>query len=436
MALLKPRRSLALALLALSIVGVIVLYGVISRMPPEPPSLASLGHGMSHEAGLAKEVSTERGRYLAIAGNCASCHTVAGGQPYGGGAEFHTPFGVLYSTNISPHPESGIGGWSFEDFYRSMKHGVRPDGANLYPAFPYTSFAKMSDEDIASLYLYLQTVEPVNQPARENALRFPFNQRAMLTFWKLLFHDADTFAPDPNQSDAWNRGAYLVEGVAHCGACHTPRNALGAERRDLALTGGVYMDKVKFGGYRQWSAVNLTPHETGLAAWSEDDIVAYLRFGQNEHTVVHGPMNKVVVDSTHHLSDEDLRAMAIYLKSIPPNAVESDPETNEEVLAAGKITYTVHCGSCHLPTGLGDTILGVPMAGNSIVQAPDPATLINVILYGPDVPPPPFLSDRSRMRMYGKRLSDDDIAHVATYLRASFGNRAGPVSPEQVARQR
>lgn len=421
---LKWRRPISFVMLALVIVGAVLLYGLFWKKPAGPASLDSY------------EASVEHGQYLAIAGNCASCHTAQGGARYGGGVEFHTPFGLLYSTNITPDPETGIGHWSFEDFYHSMKHGTRPDGENLYPAFPYTSFAKMSDEDIASLYLYFQTVDAVYQPAKKNAMPFPFNQRFMLTFWKGLFHDAEPFEADPEESEEWNRGAYLVEGVAHCGACHTPRNALGAERHDLALTGGVYMDRVKFGGYREWSAVNLTPADTGLALWSEEDIVDYLRDGQNEHTVIHGPMNKVVMGSTHHMTDEDLRAIAVYLKNVPARSQISETVIDEEVLAAGKITYTVHCGSCHLPTGLGSDIMGVPLAGNSLVQAPDPATLINVILYGPDLPPPPFLSDRSRMKMYGKRLSDEDIANVSTYIRSSFGNNAGAVSPEQVGRQR
>lgn len=424
MAFFKLRRSISFSLVILIVIGVVLLYGLFVKKPAGPAPLDNY------------QASIEAGRYLAIVGNCASCHTVGGGEPYAGGVEFHTPFGLLYSTNISPDPETGIGNWSFEDFYISMKHGIRPDGANLYPAFPYTSFAKMSDDDIASLYLYLQTVDPVDQPARDNEMPFPFNQRITLTFWKALFHDASAMEGNPSESDEWNRGAYLVESVAHCGACHTPRNALGAERHDLALTGGVHMDRVKLGGYRKWSAVNLTPADTGLAAWSADDIVNYLKHGQNKHTVIHGPMNKVVMGSTHHMADEDLRAIAVYLKGIPARAQKSGAVVAEEAIAAGKTTYTVHCGSCHLPTGLGSAILGVPLAGNSLVQAPDPSTLINVILYGPDLPPSPFLSDRSRMKMYGKRLSDEDIANVATYIRSSFGNNAAIVTPEQVKAQR
>jgi mono/diheme cytochrome c family protein len=398
---------------------------------------ALLPSGSRHQpAALAElDASAERGRYLARAGNCATCHTAEGGEPYAGGLVFHTPFGLLYSTNITSDRETGIGDWPFEDFYRSVKEGVRPDGTHLYPAFPYTDFAKLTDADIASLYLYFQDVAPVNSPAPENELVFPFDQRALLYLWKKLFHDPETFVPDPGQSAQWNRGAYLVEGAGHCGACHTPRNALGAEQTSLALTGGTYMDKVLFGYYRPWSGVNLTPHAAGLATWEENDIVSYLRDGVSRNAVVHGPMRDVVMNSTRHLAEEDLRAMAVYLKGIPANAQPPGPAPSEEALAAGEIVYTVHCGSCHLPTGEGDEGLGVSLVGSPIVTAPDPASLVNVILYGPHLPPR-LVVDRSRMKMFGKRLSDEDIASVASYVRHEFGKGAGSVEPGLVNAQR
>jgi mono/diheme cytochrome c family protein len=393
------------------------------RLPP-PPDIGRL------------HASVDKGRYLATVANCVSCHTAKGGAPFAGGVEFRTPFGVMYSTNITGDAETGIGGWSFGDFYQSMKHGVRPDGTHLYPAFPYTSFARMTDADIASIYLYMKTIEPVPAPARPNELKFPYNLRIALQPWKKLFHDADTFVPDAAQSSDWNRGAYLVQGPGHCGACHTPRNVLGAERDERALTGGVLMDEVSPGKFREWSAVNLTPTQRGLAAWSADDIVAYLKKGENERAVVHGPMNEVVMNSTRYLDQADAYAIASYLKGISANTVNAPRPPNSKQLAAGEIAYTVHCGTCHLPTGLGDQVLGVSLAGNAIVQAADPASLINVILYGPDLPPPPFVAERTRMKPFGKRLSAEDIADLATYLRANFGNQAGPVTANQVMRQR
>lgn len=409
---------------ALALIGCSVAYAYLST--PERHRPGAIGD---------YNASLEQGRYLALAGNCATCHTAEGGEPYAGGVEFHTPFGLLYSTNITMDRASGIGNWSFEDFYASVKHGVRPDGSHLYPAFPYTDFAQLTDEDIASLFLYLQTITPVATPALENDLRFPFDQRPLLAGWKALFHDAATFEPDPQQSPEWNRGAYLVEAAGHCGACHTPRNALGAERESLALTGGSYMDKVRFGYHRQWSGVNLTPHEAGLAAWSVDDIVAYLREGVSGNAVVHGPMREVVMNSTRHLTDEDLRAMAVYLKGIPPRAQPAGAPPGAAILAAGETVYTVHCGSCHLPSGEGDAGLGVSLVDSPIVRAPDASSLLNVILYGPHLPPR-LVVDRSRMKMFGKRLSNEDIASVASYVRSEFGSGAGGVTPAQVNAQR
>jgi mono/diheme cytochrome c family protein len=382
------------------------------------------------------DASAERGHYLATIGNCQTCHTQRGGQAFAGGVRFQTPFGVLYSTNITADKEAGIGSWSFEDFYRSMKVGVRPDGTHLYPAFPYTSFAKLTDADIASIYLYVKTIAPVHSTPKGNELRFPFNLRVGLRAWNKLFHTPVVYVENAAQSAEWNRGAYLVQGVAHCGACHTPRNLLGAERGDEALSGGRFYDEVSRGKYREWFAVNLTPAKTGLAAWSAASIASYLRTGQCEHAVVHGPMNDVVTNSTRYLSDADVQAIARYLKEIPAVGDETTPKASQRQLVAGEIAYTVHCGTCHLPTGLGDEVLGVTLAGSAIVQAADPSSLINVVLHGPHLPPPPFVSDRTRMKAFGKRLSDEEIAALATYMRANFGNHASSVTAEQVNRQR
>ena len=391
---------------------------------PVPPNLGSL------------DASAEKGRYLATVSNCASCHTQAGGAPFAGGVAFHTPFGQLHSTNISSDAKTGIGSWSLDAFYRSMKHGVRPDGTPLYPAFPYTDFAKLDDADIVSIYLYLKTIAPVVTEATPNRLKFPFNLRFGLRAWNRLFHDAGTFEPDPTKSPEWNRGAYLVEGPGHCGACHTPRNVLGAERKDLALTGGVLVHEVSPNKPRRWSSVNLTPSSVGLGNWTEQDIVSYLKHGENAHAVVHGPMNEVVMNSTRHLDDADAHAIAIYLKALPEKKQHGGRSPRDAQMKAGEIGYTVHCGTCHLPTGLGDSVLGVSLVNNAIVQAPDPSSLINVILYAPHLPPPPFVSDRTRMKAFGKRLSAQEIADIASYLRASFGNEADAVTATQVERQR
>jgi mono/diheme cytochrome c family protein len=379
--------------------------------------------------------SVERGRYLATIGNCAACHTAPGKPALAGGVKFETPFGLIYSTNITSDVDHGIGSWTYAQFHDSMKHGVRPDGSHLYPVFPYTSFAKLQDEDIASLYAFFRTVEPVAQANGENDLAFPFSNRSLLHFWKRLHHSSAPFQPDRSKSEAWNRGAYLVEGVAHCGACHTPRNPLGGLNERRALHGGVYVDQVATGAYRSWSAPDLTPGPHGLRHWNEKDIALYLTEGKNSHAIVHGPMTEVV-ESTRHLTAADAGAIGTYLKGVAPSAERLDLSMFRPGISAGETVYTVHCGTCHLPDGKGDKVLGVSLAGNALVQAKDPSSLINVILYGPDLPPPPFSTQRTKMKPFGKRLSDEDIAALATYLRSSFGNNASAVSSAQVRRQR
>lgn len=420
----RSRRLVATAAVIVLSTGAIGA-GLLRPGPaPSPPDIGTL------------DASAERGQYLATVSNCRTCHTTGDGEPFAGGVRFQTPFGVLYSTNITTDNATGIGAWSFQDFHASMKHGVRPDGTHLYPAFPYPSFAKLTDTDIASIWLYMQTIEPVSASARENDLGFPYNLRFGLRAWNRLFHDTDTYVEDPARSAEWNRGAYLVQGPAHCGACHTPRNLLGAERDERALSGGTFHDEVAPHKVRQWSAVNLTPSNAGLGQWSTDEIVSYLKEGESARAVVHGPMTEVVMNSTRHLEDADVRAIATYLKEMPALAGSTGRKADKEQLKAGEVTYTVHCGTCHLPTGLGDEVMGVTLAGNAIVQADDPSSLINVVLYGPRLPPPPFISDRTRMKPFGKRLSDEDIANLTTYVRASFGNQAGAVTAEQVKRQR
>jgi mono/diheme cytochrome c family protein len=221
----------------------------------------------------AQKGSVAAGGYLAKIGNCAACHTVPGQAAYAGGVKFKTQFGTLYSTNITPDRRHGIGKWTFGQFHKAMKHGLRPDGAHLYPAFPYTSFAKMTDADIASLYLYFRSIGAVAQENRPNQMSFPFGNRPLLYFWNRLFHDHDGFRPGRARSPQWNRGGYLVEAVAHCGACHTPRNVLGALDEAQALHGGIYVDQVARGAYRQWAAVDLTPGPHGLARWSKKEII-------------------------------------------------------------------------------------------------------------------------------------------------------------------
>jgi mono/diheme cytochrome c family protein len=379
----------------------------------------------------------QRGKYLARAGNCGACHTRGNGELFAGGAAFDTPFGRMYSANLTPDADTGIGTWTSEQFLKSLRTGVRPNGEHLYPVFPYTAFTKITDEDDAALFAYLTSIPAVRSLVPENDMSFPFNQRWLMFIWKALFFDKGPYRSDAAKSAEWNRGAYLVTGLAHCSACHSPRNFLGAERSGMAMTGGVYMDRVQGGASRPWSAPNLTPASNGLAAWSVDEIAAYLKTGTNSYVETFGPMNEVITKGTQYLSDTDVHAMATYLKGLPPKEGELGSSANNDVLQAGETLYNVNCGTCHQPDGLGAEDSGPRLAGSPVVQASNPASLINSILYGAD---PPGLAPAThtwrQMDAYGDKLSDEEIAELASYLRSAWNNKGGEVKAEQVAKQR
>lgn len=394
----------------------------------------------SEGVGAAGGSAVERGRYLAAAGNCMSCHTREGGAAFAGGVAFATPYGTLYSTNITPDAQSGIGQWSEQQFAEALRQGVRPNGEHLYPAFPYPAFTKLSDADVSALYGYLKTLKPVSAAAPENELSFPYNQRWALGIWKWLYFEEGRFVADAKQSAQWNRGAYLVEGLGHCGACHTPRNFLGAEEAEWALTGATYQDKVE-GKVLDWSASNLTSAHSGLGLWSEEEIGAYLKLGFSARAGVFGPMNEVVVNSTRHLTDRDIQAMATYLKSLPAKEQDSGAPADSEILQAGSLQYDIHCGTCHLPTGLGSSTTGPPLVGSPVTLSPDPASLINVTLYGAQLPhTPPSKQWQARtwqvMEPFGQKLSDEEAAALLSFIRSAWGNKAGEVTADQVAQQR
>jgi mono/diheme cytochrome c family protein len=303
--------------------------------------------------------------------------------------------------------------------------------------FPYTSFTKIADGDVAAIFAYLKSLPAVSAKAPENDLSFPYNQRWLMSLWNKLYFTEGPYRSDAKQSATWNRGAYLVEGLGHCSACHSPRNSLGAESTDEAFTGGVYNDKVPGGAVRPWSAPNLTAAPNGLAGWSVAEIAAYLKTGRNASTVTFGPMNDVIMNSTRHLTDGDLNAMATYLKSLAPKAGELAAAPGESELQAGATLYDVHCGTCHLPTGLGSADTGPKLAGSLVVQASDPASLINVILYGPKLPEPtPDVGHWQPMEAYAEKLTDEEVAQLAGYLRSTWNNKGGKVTAAQVAKQR
>jgi mono/diheme cytochrome c family protein len=426
-----PRILKILATVAAALAGLVV-FAMIAGSP------SSIDYELV-AVDLDSEAMIERGRYVATAGNCGTCHTVEGGAFMAGGLPFETPFGTIYSTNISPDSETGIGDWTAEEFLVSVRFGVRPDGTHLYPAFPYPSFTRISDEDIVALYAYFQSIPAIAEASPDNELAFPFNIRALMGIWKALFFEPGVYVEDPARSEEWNRGAYLVEGLTHCGACHTPRNRLGAEVAGEALRGGAYLDRVGGGAYQTWSAPDITSSNIGLSLWSYDELTDYLESGRNDFLDVTGPMIEVVVHSTRHLDESDIDAMATYLQSMPGEDRADAAAPNPSIMGRGRTVYNLHCGTCHLPTGLGDTEMGPKLnRGSLVVQSGNPASMINTILYGPKVPDFEDLPKRWRVPMgeFRYELDDDEVAAVATYIRNSWDNRAGLVTPDQVARQR
>jgi len=432
-----------IALLAAA--AVIAPAPALSSRPLPPPTL--------------DPVLIEQGRYLAAAGDCVACHTRSGGEPFAGGRPLDTPFGVIYSGNITPDPSTGIGSWTESDFARALREGIAANGAHLYPALPYTAYTRLSDADVHALYAYFRNVTPVRYTPPANALPFPFSMRTLLGVWNWLFFAPARYQPDPTRSAAWNRGAYLTQGLGHCGACHTPRNRLGAERSDQALTGGEYLDQITdeiVDGrvvpldertVRPWAAANLTGARSGLAAWTTQDIVEYLKSGHSARAAAFGPMSEVVGNSTSRLRDADLNAIAVYLKSLPADAPVPDlAKPAAATMRLGEIVFTARCGDCHLPSGLGvPRVAGTdasktapPLAGSAALQAPSPATLINVILYGAHEHDADAQAG-AWPTMSGFELSvgldDTQIAALATYVRSSWGNQAGAVDTSAIARQ-
>lgn len=378
----------------------------------------------------------EQGRYLASAGNCVSCHSTPHGPPFAGGVAFHTPLGTIYSSNITPDMQTGIGRWSETEFIRALREGVRADGRRLFPAFPYTSFTRISDPDAKAIYAYLRTLEPVRYVPPGNGILF--SQRWVMRLWNAMWFRPQRYVPDAARSAEWNRGAYLTEALGHCDVCHTPRNLLMAEIPRRAYTGGPLRAKGTDEPYRLWSSVNLTPSSTGIGSWSVEEVARYLKTGFTQRGGVFGPMNEVIVNSTRRLSDDDLHAMAQYLKSVPAQATEITLKPTDSEIKAGEAIYTQHCAQCHVASGRGGLFSGPRLAGSAVVQAPEPASLINIILYGPD--PPAVLQGAvphwETMRPYVEILSDQQVAAVSNFVRNSWGNRGDEVTAAQVARQR
>jgi mono/diheme cytochrome c family protein len=424
----QPLFALSAAIVAAAVILVPVLW-----------SGDALLHGSRAMAATSDEDAAliTKGEYLARAGDCIACHTVRGGQPFAGGLPMRTPFGTMYTPNITPDNKYGIGTWSSDDFYRALHTGRSKDGSLLYPGFPFTSYTKITRADSDAIYAYLRSVPAVAVPSRPHELKFPFNNRNLLIGWRTLFFREGEYKPDPTRSVEWNRGAYLIEGLGHCSMCHTSINAMGGPVSSAAFAGGLIP-------LQNWYAPSLTSNkEAGLGDWDMKDIQNLLKTGISQRGAVFGPMAEVVHNSLQYLSDDDIRAMATYLKTIPqkkeapePLQLETSAQFGSELLQQGKKIYTDNCAKCHEANGLGMPPNFPPLATNQSIQMPSAVNPIRMVLNG-GYPP----STEGNPRPYGmppfaQSLSNQEVAAVVTYIRMSWGNHGTPVSPQQVANLR
>jgi mono/diheme cytochrome c family protein len=363
----------------------------------------------------------ERGRYLAAAGDCVACHTAPGGRAFAGGLGLATPFGTIYASNLTPDPQTGLGRWSEDDFWHALHDGRDRSGAHLYPAMPYAWTTRTTRADSDAIFAYLRTLPPVVRAKPANDLYPPLNFRIAVAGWNLLFFTPGVFAPDPSKSDAWNRGAYLVTGLGHCGGCHTRLNMLGAAEDGVALQGNVLND---------WYAPDITgDRATGIGGWAADEIVAYLKTGRTARAMATGPMADVVMHSTQFMTDTDLHAIATYLQSVPgQGAPPATAAPSEKVQAAGMAIYRDNCAACHGAGGMGAANLIPALPGDAAVAGSDPTGVLHVILHGATGNRTRLAPTDPGMPAFGWKLTDAEIAAVATYIRASWGNHATVVS--------
>jgi mono/diheme cytochrome c family protein len=431
-----------------AILAVVLLVGVWIIRGPGPmafgtgPNVELADYKGANPSGvpakLAQANVVERGAYLARAADCMVCHTTKDGKEYAGGLGFKLPFGTLYSTNITPDKETGIGNYTDQDFLNAVHRGTRRDGARLYPAMPYTSYTYITDADALAIKAYLFSLAPVRAVPPANTLTFPFNQRWAMIFWSALFNPDTRFEPDTSKSPEWNRGAYLAEALAHCGECHTPRNLA------FALN-----NRKKFGGALTagWRAFNISSDKaTGLGAWSDDDIFSYLSTGHAAgHGTASGPMGEAVDQSFSRLAPEDIRAMVVYLRSVPAIASADLPATLAPPAPAshkdgggtpdprGKMVFQGACVSCHGWTGESSLSPFATFTGAWAVNDPSATNVAQIVISGTKRYTPP---DAVSMPAFGSAYSDVEIAAVANYVTARFGSRPSRITAQDVAELR
>ncbi|SHN84469.1 c-type cytochrome [Bradyrhizobium erythrophlei] len=373
----------------------------------------------------------ERGRYLAILGDCAGCHTAANGAPFAGGVALLTPFGTLVAPNITSDPDTGIGNMTNDEFLAALREGRGRNGKRLYPAMPYPAYTKMADDDVRALRAYFATIAPVKNRVESNQLPFPLNIRLAMVFWNGLNFTPGRYQPNPQKSAAWNRGAYIVEGPAHCGTCHTPKTLLGGDKNSAALTGATLQG---------WFAPDITNDQRkGIGGWSQDDLVQYLKTGANKWTLASGPMAEAVSHSTSRMNDEDILAIATYLKDNGQLGASARPEpvaAGNGAMRAGAAIYKDSCAACHKDSGEGEINLFPRLAGSALVQSDDPTTLARVVLHGTRAVSTSGAPTAPAMPAFDWRLEDVQVAAVLTYIRNTWGNAAGSVPASAVAGQR
>jgi alcohol dehydrogenase (quinone), cytochrome c subunit len=438
-------KNFARLLLVLLIVVVVIFFAALgfALVPTHTRPIAASQPPHSDAA------SIERGRYLAVAADCTACHTAPDGAPFAGGFALDSPLGTIYSSNITPDKDSGIGKFTLDDFDRAVRHGIDDEGVTLYPAMPYPSYALLSDEDVAALYDYfMHAVAPATGSEHANGIAWPLSIRWPLAVWRKLFAPSPG-APPFNASRYADpvvaRGAYLVEGPGHCGTCHTPRG-LTLQEKALDDSSSAFLS----GGQRigGWAAVNLRGNPAdGLGNWSKEDIVATLRTARNAaQAVIGAPMNDVVVHSTQYLNDTDLQAIAAYLKTLPPapgdrSKFAANPATAAALAGGheanrGAELYDDNCAACHRTDGAGSPNVLPKIAGNSTVLSDDPHSLIGLVLNGSSLPGTAGAPSSLGMPGFAWRLSNDEVAQLLTFIRNSWGNQASSVSAGEVGRVR
>lgn len=414
------RGHLALGALAAAAAAVILpgALGAQQRAPAAPDVQAV----PSPPGGETQQVAY--GRYLAIVGDCEGCHNRPGGPPYAGGLPLNTPFGVVYSANLTQDHDTGIGAWTAEDFWNAMHKGVRADGAKLYPAFPYPYFTHATRAESDALYAYLKTIPAVSYRPPANKLPFPLNIRFLVTFWNML-----NFREDPAPSLGPSPGEHIVRGLGHCGACHTPKTFLGGDKKGHDFEGGK-LDN--------WAAPALNADaRRGLGAWSVAEVAEYLKTGRNARSNSSGSMADVIRYSTSQMSDADLRSIGAWLKAQPSHAeAPRAPAPDPKAMAVGQAIYVDQCAACHAADGKATPGFFPPLPGAAVTQSIDPTTVIRFILSGTQTVATAARPTPLSMPSYAWKLDDAQVAAVATYVRNSWGNSAPPVKPSDVARLR